>query len=425
MIEKLNQESFIIAVLSSTHGAQHFFKRIIPPLIPLLVADLGLPLWKLGFLVTIQSLGGGVSQGPIGLLADRFDRRYILPTGVLTVGVGYLVFAASTLIGGFLGYYSVAGFEFGGTYLAMAIGIALSGIGRSATHPAGYPLMTANFDEDKGGVLGKWSGAAKIGDAVAPAAVAVLIIFMGWEGVFGFMGLLALVYGLTLFAYMSYSRLETRPPEKPGDGDEAELGDYLFPLVMVFLFSITVKVATSGIGTYLPEYISKIYGYTLSFAGFTLGPESVASGYYSVLLLSAAFATFYTGSLCNRFDPRKIMVALLALATVSVVSLSFLNLTPFNLLLVAVLMGATLFSFSPVRDSIITRVAPETREGSIFGFYWTAFLLAGAAYPTIIGFMSDAFGIRQSFKFLGVATVLAAVPMIVLYYYRGGDWKLS
>ncbi|MDX1747645.1 MAG: MFS transporter, partial [Halobacteriales archaeon] len=79
-------------VIGATHLGQHFLSHIIPPLIPVLVVALDYPLWQLGLLVGLYSLGSGLGQAPIGILSDRYDRLYLLPTGISLTGAGYLVF---------------------------------------------------------------------------------------------------------------------------------------------------------------------------------------------------------------------------------------------------------------------------------------------------------------------------------------------
>ncbi|MCW8173481.1 hypothetical protein D8S78_22660 [Natrialba swarupiae] len=36
-----------------------------------------------GLLISIYSVGGGIAQAPLGILSDRYDRLYILPTGIV------------------------------------------------------------------------------------------------------------------------------------------------------------------------------------------------------------------------------------------------------------------------------------------------------------------------------------------------------
>lgn len=414
---QLTHERLSVFMLSATHGMQHFFGRIFPPLIPLLATDLQLPLWKLGLLVTVWSFSVGLGQTPMGHLSDRFDRRFILPTGVAIVGIGYLTVAAATMWGASFPTLTIMNTSWTGTLTVMAIGMIIAGIGKSATHPTGYPLLSANVSgEQKGKALGRWGSAAKLGDAFGPAFVGVTILVLSWQEVFAAIGVLGLVYAVILFTYMTRSALTTAPLTRQNAEEETTATEgYWTSIFLVLLSIIAASFAIRGIGTYLPTFITRVYGFSFTVFDVTFHPESVASMYFSAVLLAAAATVIIVGNLSDRKDPRTILVLLFTGATAALAALAFLPLSPITLLIVSVFLGATLFATSPARDAIITQVAPAEREGRIFGYFWTALLLVSASFPVIIGYLSDTVGIQQGFAYLGIGTLVAILPILVLY----------
>lgn len=405
-----------VLMLSMTHGMQHFFGRVFPPLIPLLATDLQLPLWKLGLIVTLWGLANGLAQAPMGIISDRYDRRYLLPAGVLLVGAGYGIVALSTIIGQHLPVLTLFSTSWTGGLTVITLGMVVAGIGKAATHPAGYPLISANVPEqDKGRALGRWGSASKLGDAAGPAFVGLMILFFPWQGVFAAIAVLAAFYAAVLFTYMTWSSLETVPvgtDDDTPDGGRSE--GYVLPVGLVLLSMVAAGFATRGIGTYLPAFISDIYAYSFSLAGIAFGPESVASMYFSAMLLAGAIVILYIGDIVDRYDPRDIMVVLYTGAAVSVAALAFLPLTPVMLLLVTVVIGGTLFASNPARDAIISRVAPDDQEGRVFGYFWTALLLTSSVFPVIIGYISDLVGIQQGFMYLAAGPLIGIIPLLVL-----------
>lgn len=405
--------SLFVLVISATHGMQHFFGRIFPPLIPLLAVDLQVPLWKLGAVVTVWSLANGLTQAPWGQLSDRFDRRFILPTGVLLVGAGYCVVAASTVLGESVPTVTILERSFSGSLLVVTVGMVVAGVGRAATHPTGYPLLTANVEGDSTGVaLGRWGSASKIGDAAGPAFVGGALLVLPWEAVFLAIAGIALAYSIVLFGYMSRSAIETVPAADEADG-ELEDG-YVVLILLVLVAFIAGSFASRGVGTYLPTFVTDVYGFSVTIGSVTVEPASVASMYFSVLLLSGAAMMALVGSLVDRHDPALVMLGLYLAAAVFVAGLAVVPLTPVTLLLAAVLLGGTLFAINPARDEIISRLAPGDRQGRIFGYYWTAFLVTTAAFPTAIGYMTDVLGFRQTFLYLAVGPLLALGPVYLL-----------
>ncbi len=410
-----NGERVAVLMLSATHGMQHFFGRIFPPLIPLLATDLQLPLWKLGLIVSLWSVANGISQAPLGRLADRADRRFILPTGVAVVAVGYLIVAASPVLAQFVPSISLFGVTWSSPLTVITAGMVVAGLGRGATHPSGYPLLTANVvPEHKGKALGWWGSASKLGDAAGPAFVAVALLLFTWETVFLLIAGIGIIYAAALFTYMTRSQLETVPDN--GDGKEdGDAAGYWTPVLLVLAAFIGIAFASRGIGTYLPAFITDVYGFSFTVLDITFRPESVASMYFSLLLLAGAVSIAIVGRLVDRYDPRLIMITVYSAAAVSLFLLAVVPLTPATLLAATVLVGATLYANNPARDAIISQAAPAAQEGKVFGYFWTVFLVVTAVFPTIIGYMSDVFGIQQSFLYLGLGPLLGIIPLVVLY----------
>ncbi|MDY6766045.1 MAG: MFS transporter, partial [Candidatus Nanohaloarchaea archaeon] len=310
-----NGEQIAVLMLSATHGMQHFFGRIFPPLIPLLATDLQLPLWKLGLVVTLWSVANGASQAPLGHLADRVDRRFILPTGVAVVGLGYLIVAASPVLAAYAPAISLFGVTWSSALTVVTAGMVVAGLGRGATHPAGYPLLTANVVADhKGKALGWWGSASKLGDAAGPAFVGVALLLFAWETVFLLIAGIGIIYAAALFVYMTTSRLETVPDN--GNGDESgDASGYWTPVLLVLAAFIGISFASRGIGTYLPAFITDVYGFSFTVLDITFRPESVASMYFSLLLLAGAVSIAAVGRLVDRYDPRLIMITVYLAAT--------------------------------------------------------------------------------------------------------------
>lgn len=420
------REWAIALVLSASHGAQHFFSRLIPPLIPILVVVLEMPLWKLGLLVSVYSLGSGFGQTPMGILSDRHDRRFILAPGLALLSFAYVVFSLSPTLGAVVPGLSVAGYSFSGAFIVMNVAMAIGGLGASVTHPTGYPLISENVGEArKGRALGMWGSAAKLGDAAAPALIGVLILVLAWHEILLVLGLLGLVYAGVLFGVLSLGGLETRPPEhesrggrQPDEGVDVWSADrrvFIYPMLAILVFFAARMIATKGVNTFVPAFIVDVYGYSFDAFGITLAPESFANFYFSALLLTAAVVQLGTGALTDRYDHRKVLLGFLGVTTVALGLLSFVTLSPLPLLVVLLVVGGGLWGLNPARDALISDITPPEREGRTFGYLWTAAQVIGALSPVFIGYIAGITGIQDSFKYLALATLAAAVGIGLLF----------
>jgi len=409
-------------VISGVHGMDHLLKRLFPPLIPLWGALYGFPLWQMGLVLGALSFGGAVGQAPFGVASDRYDRRYILPAGIGLSGLGVLVFSLTPGIQ--LGTVALFGTELSSVILAMTFATFTIGIGSSTVHPTGYPLITANVAPSrKGRVLGMWGGASKFGDGVAPALVGGLTLVFAWHSVVAAFGFIGVLYAL--FLYVMLGNFETRPTGSRLGEDSASSQNtleniprrtYLYPLAFVFVYFVVHLMATEGVSVFLPEFISSVYGYSLTVAGFELTPASTASFYYATLLITAGAAQIGVGRLVDQYDSRHLLLGLMGVSAVMLAFISVVRLTPLALLASLLVVGIGLWGVNPARDEIVSDISPEVLEGRVFGYVWTGALLAMSVAAPAIGYIGDTFGIQRAFLILAGVVLLAMVPVLLLPY---------
>lgn len=421
-----DSEFWTVAVLGSVHFAQHVF-RILPPLLPVLALSFGYPLWQLGALVSLYFAGSGFGQAPMGVLADRYDRRLIVPPSVAAMGAGYLVAAGAALLPDPAAVaVVVAGAPLTDGFLVVGAGSLVAGLGASAIHPVGYPLVVANAPpEREGRALGAWGSAAKLGDAAAPLAVAGLMLVAAWHEAFLLFGVVGLVYGAALAPALSSGLVETRPGGRraaeagdPVDAAPTSRRDYVYPFVALLVFFAARAFSEKGLKAFLPTFVATAYGYTLVVGGVRLPAESLADVYFTVVFLVAAVTTLVTGRLVDRYDPRAVLVVVFAAATGTLVVLATGRLSPVALLVVLAALGATNWGWVPARDAITSDVAPPTREGRTFGYLHAVSHLFSAVAPVGIGVVAGATTLREGFLVVAAVMVAAVAAVAALFSRR-------
>ena len=414
-------------LVSSSHFTQHVFYRILPPLIPVLAVALDYPLWQLGLLITLYSLGMGIVQAPFGVLSDRIDRRYLLPTGLALAGAAYVLFAFAPTLGVSVPAVTLLGYTFEGGFLVMSLAMVVVGIGLAVVHPAGYPMITDNVETDnKGKVLGVFGASSKFGDAATPALVAVLLLLLPWEQIILLFGVGGIVYGIALYVALRNDEYETMPSgqrnetndesEDPSGGLlEKDRRSFFYPITSIYLFFVSSGLTSHGINAFLPAFLVAVYAYSFELMGVPVGAESVANVYFALVLIAGAVTQLYLGGLLDRYDPRLILIGCMAVATVGLIALAAFDLPPLALVVVIVVLGTGLYGVNPARDALISDLSPPDYEGRIFGYLFTATSLVGAAFPTIIGYLLEVVGMRQGFLMLAVGTILAGCCIALLY----------
>lgn len=430
-----HDELFFAILMAAVHGIQHLFFRLVPPLIPVLVVNLDSPLWQIGFLVSIYTFAGGLFQAPMGILADRMDRTFILVPSIGFMALGYLVFGFGSLYGEILPTLFVTGYPFTGSYQLMAVGMLIAGLGHSMIHPAGYPLMTANVSpNNKGTMFGIWGSAAKFGDATAPILVGLFILVFAWERIVVGLSMFGLFFALALFGIFRLMDFDTLPPKNDIEGTTetpdwfGDLRVFVLPMGVIMLFFLFIVFAANGLSTFVPVFITDVYGYSFTVFGTNFGTESVANFYFSIMLICGGVSQLVMGSLSDRLDHRLVLIGAMTMTTGGMVALTYLVLSPLPLLFVLALIGTGVFGLNPARDALISDITPKAYEGRIFGYIWTIALVVGSTYPVIIGYLADIVGIRASFSYIALASLLGIGCITLLFsqriYHSAGSLRI-
>src|SRR6202140_302047 len=154
-----------LAAISTAHWVSHFHLMALPMLFPFLKTQLGVGYIELGFALTVLAVVSGLTQAPIGYLADHVGARKILLMGLALGGFALIM----------LGLHL--------SYPWLIASAVLLGLANSAYHPADYAILSAHMDEARmGRAFSIHTFAGFLGGAVAPAIVAALFETIGGYG---------------------------------------------------------------------------------------------------------------------------------------------------------------------------------------------------------------------------------------------------
>src|SRR6202161_1317237 len=154
-----------LAGISTAHWVSHFHIFVLPMLFPFLKDQLGVGYIELGFALTVFAVISGLTQAPMGYLADHIGARIVLLMG-LTLGGFALIMLGLHL-----------------SYSWLIASAALLGLANSVYHPADYAILSAHMDEAKmGRAFSIHTFAGFLGGAVAPAIVGAWAATIGGHG---------------------------------------------------------------------------------------------------------------------------------------------------------------------------------------------------------------------------------------------------
>src|SRR6202789_3961199 len=153
-----------LAAISTAHWVSHFHMFVLPMLFPFLKVKLGVGYIELGCALTVFAVISGLTQAPMGYLADHIGARKVLLMG-LTLGGFALIMLGLHL-----------------SYSWLIASSVLLGLANSVYHPADYAILSAHMNEARmGRAFSIHTFAGFLGGAVAPAVMAGVVGLIWWH----------------------------------------------------------------------------------------------------------------------------------------------------------------------------------------------------------------------------------------------------
>jgi len=358
-------------------------------LFPFLKAQLGVGYIELGLALTTFAVVSGVTQAPIGYLADYIGARKILLIG-LTLGGCALIMLGLHL-----------------SYPWLITSAVLLGLANSVYHPADYAILSAHMDESRmGRAFSIHTFAGFVGGAVAPATVAALVATVGGHGALIVCGAVGPAVALLL---MVFNVPDAHAAEHGPDGARTPKPSVVTPaLIVLTIFFMLLSLSNAGIGNFGVVALMSGYGASFSSANIAL----------TAFLGASAAGVLAGGFLADRTSRHgQVAAACFGINAVLVLVIALVGLPPVLLTLAMGLAGFLGGVIAPSRDMLVRNAAPPGAAGRAFGIVSTGFNIGGIISPLLFGWIMDqnmphwVFGASVVFM---VLTVLLA-----LVTYRG------
>src|SRR5258706_2334576 len=240
-----------LASISTAHWVSHFHLLVLPMLFPFLKEQLGVGYIELGFALTVSAVISGLTQAPMGYLADHIGARKILLMGPTLGGFALI------LLGLHLSYPWL---------IASAV---LLGLANSVYHPADYAILSAHMDEARmGRAFSIHTFAGFLGGAVAPAIVAALVATTGGHGALIVAGAVGPLVALLL---LLIGIPDASAADRQIEGERAPQQSVITPtLMMLTIFFMLLNLSNAGIGNFGVVALMSGYGASFSSANIAL-----------------------------------------------------------------------------------------------------------------------------------------------------------
>ena len=384
-------EAKLLALIGTGHFFSHFYLIVLPPLFPLLEAELGVGYAALGLLMTLPNLATMLLQTPVGFLVDRFGARRPLVIGLIVMGG------------------AVAGAGLAPGYGALMVLMVLMGVGNSVFHPADYAILAARIEPGRlGRAFSIHTFAGSLGWAASPAVVVFLAALWSWHvalviaGLCGVaMALVILTQGRELDAPGTAQRTKgtALSAPAPAPGKRGSLGLLLSaPMLLLFVYMMMASVATSGLNGFTVTALVKLHGADLITANAAL----------TALLVASAAGVLAGGVLADRIRRHDLIISAgFFVAAGFLVVIGLISLPLAAIVAAMTVVGLARGAIQPSRDMMVRKVAPEGQVGAVFGFVTTGMNVGGAVAPVFFGWLVDRGLVSWVFVLAALAMLLA------------------
>jgi MFS family permease len=350
-----------LSAISVAHWVSHFHIFALPMLFPFLKQELHVGYVELGFALTVFAVVSGLTQAPIGYLADHLGARKILLMG-LCLGGGALIALGLHL-----------------SYSWLVTSAALLGLANSVYHPANYAILSAHMNEARmGRAFSIHTFAGFLGGAVAPAVIAALVAVVGGRGALIVAGAIGPLVALLL---IGVGIPDARAADKKtGTGAEPKQNVITAELAVLTIFFMLLSLSNAGIANFGVVALMGGYGATFSAANLAL-----------TAYLGASAAGVLAGGLLADHTERHGQLAAACFAVNAAILLLIAVVSLPQLLLTGAMGLAGFLSgvIAPSRDMMVRNAAPPGAAGRAFGIVSTGFNIGGIISPLLFGWIMD------------------------------------
>ncbi|NQW00445.1 MAG: MFS transporter [Rhodospirillales bacterium] len=380
--------AFLVAL---GHSATHWIIGTFYVLLPFIQKDLGLNYAETGGLITLFHASSFVANVGSGLAVDVTGRRVLLQ--FLALVIGALALAATNLFANLFWLYGV---------------IVIVGITNNLWHPAAISYLSNRFPRNRGYALSVHALGASFGDAVAPLAAGVLLLWMGWSSVASFHALPVLGIAAAILIILG-------PGEKTADTDiqpKISRLDYWTGIKKMVRNKAVLGVAgmaglrsmtQNGLLVFLPLYLANF----LHAGPFLLGLGMMA------MQVSGLIAAPIAGVFSDRLGRR--IIVLLGMGGTTIVTFAMPMIDHIYLFIAtAGLLGFVLFAVRPVIHSWMMDLTPKQLGGSATSLLFGVQAGLSTSVPIIGGLIADQWGLPVVFYILAGFGLAATVMTFLL-----------
>jgi MFS transporter, FSR family, fosmidomycin resistance protein len=383
----------IFSIVCGAHFVNHFQSAMLGVIYPLMMKELGMSYMAIASFAAVYNTLGSVLQAAYGFVVPYVRRGVIL-------GIGNCLLGLSVVASGFAS-------NFNHFFTARLVG----GIGSSPQHPVGSSILASHFGSARGRALAFHSTAGQIGSLLAPLLAAVLVIYLGWRGVFWTIGALAIVMGMICFAFRD--SLRTAPSERQKSrltplGWEAYKA--CFKDKNILLVSLVFMAGAAGRGqdineVYIIPHFVHDFDISITYGAFL----------FTFIQVGSLIGPFIWGWISDRFDRKLVIQVSLLMSALCTLWLAWQERVSAGLFVNLVVYGAATTSRQTLTQALLADLVGEDLFDAAFSLYYFIGFVSIPFWTVITGGVMTHYGFGPAFTLISTSYLLAMSLLVFLH----------
>jgi MFS family permease len=361
--------------LNIGHAVDHLFMLMFPAVAALAAVEFGASYGEVLRLATGSFIAFGVFSLPMGWLADRFSREFMMTVFFFGMGCAMILTGLAQE-----------------TWQVVAT-LSLVGLFAAIYHPVGLAMVSQGGGEvgRRLGVNGVWGN---MGVAASALSIGAFADFAGWREAFLLVGATSILLGFGWMRVIRSTSVEAGGAKKKAGSPSV---DWKRVLVVVMVTATVGGFIFNSMTVSLPKVLSdRLMDFSLT----ATEVGAIASAVYA----AAAFTQVVVGRAIDKYPIKPIFLTLVAGQAIGLYLA--VSASGWTMVAIAVVVMVLVFGQIPINDTLIARYTPDSWRSRVFSVkYVLSFTVSAAAVPSI-SLMYDAFG---GFSTMFTCAALAAV----------------
>jgi FSR family fosmidomycin resistance protein-like MFS transporter len=371
----------LLVAFSVAHFAHHVTNSLLSALLPFIRDAFALSYTDAGFAVTAYTIASGVTNAPLGVLADRIGARRVIVWGLVLIGI------SSVAIGLSSEYWQLLAF------------LMVMGIASGTYHAPASALIAEMFPTRRGMAMGTHTTAGHLSFFAAPLLAGVLAAAGTWRTPYIAFAIAPVACAVLLWRV---APLGTRSTARHGWlATLGDIGAVTRRVGALVSLSIVFQVVISAAMAFLSLYLVDARGIS----------PGVAAALFGVPQLAGLIGAPLAGTLSDRFGRR--IVLLLGLALMGPAAWA-LTIVPNELVFLPLLLVGVSFSIrATTTEVLIIDNTPPDRRSTVLGTYYLVNQPVGGVAAPIFGGVAGAIGIGVAYSWLAIIfLVLSGIALV-------------